>query len=93
MERYLFDSASNKQSSCIVQLNSNEENILDLLYLSNQELEKKSKLISELQSKIQYLEGTNIESMSESQLNQLKDFYGSKLSSIVSKISNFNNFK
>jgi len=56
--------------------------------LANEELEKKSKLINELQSRIDYLENNNLETMNEYELNQLKNFYGTKLSSIVSAISN-----
>jgi hypothetical protein len=68
---------------------STEENISDLLSLANEELERKSKLVYELESRIEYLEGNNLEAMGESQLNQLKNFYGTKLSSIVSALNSF----
>ena len=69
------------------------ENIKDLISLANEELEKKSKLISELQARLDYLEGKNMVNLDEDQLNGLSNFYGSRLSSIVSAITNLNNSK
>ncbi len=69
----------------------NDQTISDLLLLANEELEKKSKLVSELNSKIEYLEGKNLECMNEEQLEGLRIFYGSKLSSIVATLTNLTN--
>ena len=69
----------------------NDQIISDLLILANEELERKSILLSELQSKIEYLEGKNLESMNEQQLEGLRIFYGSKLSSIVATLTNLTN--
>jgi hypothetical protein len=64
------------------------ENITDLLSLANDELERKSKQIYEMQARIDYLEGKDIQHLDEAGLNNLKNFYGSRLSSIVSEINN-----
>jgi hypothetical protein len=69
----------------------NDQTISDLLILANEELERKSKLLSKLQSKIEYLEGKNLENLNEEQLEGLRMFYGSKLSSIVATLTNLTN--
>ncbi len=83
MEKYYLS----KLNQAPVQINNTEENISDLILLANEELERKSKIINELLSRVEYLEGNNLENMDEKKLTQLKDFYGNKLSSIVSQLS------
>ncbi len=64
------------------------EEISDLLTLANAELEEKSKIIKTLTLKIDLLECGNLETLEESALEQLRDFYGSKLSSILAALTN-----
>jgi hypothetical protein len=59
-----------------------------LLSLANAELEEKSKIIKSLNSKIEMLESKNFDNLEESALEELKDYYGSKLSSIVAALNN-----
>jgi hypothetical protein len=94
MEKFFLKNTNDtKNIQPVIAIKNSEENIIDLLSLANEELERKSKLINELQSRIEYLEANNIDLMNENQLNQLKNFYGTKLSSIVSALSNFSNYK
>ena len=72
-------------------VNNSEDNIQDLISIANEELERKSKAIADLQARIEYLEGKNLERLDENQLNQLSSFYGARLSSIVAAINNLNN--
>jgi hypothetical protein len=67
-----------------------EENITDLLELANEELEQKSKLIHELETKLEALEPSNIKRLSSTQLNELKNFYSTRLGLIIDAISNLN---
>lgn len=89
MEAY-FKSQAVKNSHTLQApiISNSEENINDLLTLANEELENKSKLIYELQSRIEFLECKHLDSMNQSQLNQLKSFYGTKLSSVVAAMGN-----
>ena len=90
MEKYIH-SQKILPSPSINQTKDIEHSLADLLFLANEELERKSKLVSELQSKIDFLEGKNLDNLSEEQLEGLSNFYGSKLSSIVSALTNINN--
>ncbi len=74
-------------------IDNSTDNVNDIISLANDELERKSKSISNLQSRLDFLEAKNIEIMNEEQLNLLKDFYTSKLGSVLSAINNFNKEK
>ena len=90
MEKYIQSQHSFQKSRSPV---STQNQISDLLQLANEELEKKSKLISELQMQIKNLQCNNIEALEEDALNELRQFYGSKLSSIVAALTNISNQK
>ena len=91
MEKYIFShKAFNPTSRKTLTIANTEDNILDLLALANEELERKSKLIFDLQNRIEYLEGKNLDKLDENQLTQLSNFYGNRLSSVVTAINNLN---
>jgi hypothetical protein len=67
---------------------NHNQDVMDLLSLANSELEEKSKIIRSLSAKIEILESKNFDNLEESELEELKDYYGSKLSSIVAALNN-----
>ncbi len=68
-------------------LNS-EENIQDLIQLANDELKKQSQTIFELTSRLEYIEGKEIRSLDENNLNTLKDFYSTRLGLVIDALNN-----
>ena len=72
---YLENKSSNKN----VQILNNEENINDLMYLANKELENKNEIINELENKLTMLDLTNIKNFSIEKLKIYKDFYDKNL--------------
>lgn len=74
-----------------VELVNSDENISDLLHLANEELSKQSRKIFELTSRLEYLEGKEIRTLDESQLNNLKDFYSSRLGLAIDALNNLKN--
>jgi hypothetical protein len=81
-------SKANHSESIQSKIMTTEENIQDLLHLANEELDRQAKIISELASRLDYLEGKNIRSMHEKELNQLKDFYSVRLGIAIDSLNN-----
>ena len=61
------------------EVNPNEENINDLMYLANKELSDKNKIINDLENKLTMLDLTNINHFSVEKLKKYKDFYTKNL--------------
>ena len=61
------------------EINPNEENINDLMYLANKELANKNKIINDLENKLTMLDLTNIKHFSVEKLKKYKDFYTKNL--------------
>ena len=61
------------------EVNPNEENINDLMYLANKELADKNKIINDLENKLTMLDLTNINHFSVEKLKKYKDFYSKNL--------------
>ena len=61
------------------EINPNEENINDLMYLANKELSNKNKIINDLENKLTMLDLTNIKHFSVEKLKKFKDFYTKNL--------------
>ena len=61
------------------EINPKEENINDLMYLANKELEDKNKIINDLENKLTMLDLTNINHFSVEKLKKYKDFYTKNL--------------
>jgi hypothetical protein len=66
-----------------------EEKITDLLCLANEELSRQSKIIANLNEKLEFIDGKNIVNYKEDKLNELKDFYSVRLSLTVNTLNNF----
>lgn len=90
LERYISNKL-NQNNYKTAKVENTESNIMDLLYLANSELESKSKHVAELENKLVFLQGNNIRSLSEHDLNNLKDFYSSKLGLVIDTLTNLNN--
>ena len=69
---------------------STEENINDLLYLANKELEEKNKIIEELNSQIKFFDLKNIKNFSLNKLNEIKEKYNNDLTLINNAINSYN---
>ena len=65
----------NKENSKIPPSSNNEENINDLMYLANKELEEKNRIINELEEKKAMLDLKNIQNLSNEKLKIYKEFY------------------
>ena len=65
----------NKENSKIPSSSNNEENINDLMYLANKELEEKNRIINELEEKKAMLDLKNIQNFSNEKLKMYKEFY------------------
>ena len=69
----------NKENSKIYPSSNNEENINDLMYLANKEIEEKNHIINELEEKKAMLDLTNIQNFSNEKLKKYKEFYQKNL--------------
>ena len=69
----------NKENSKINSSLNNEENINDLMYLVNKELDEKSHIINDLEEKKAMLDLTNIQNFSTEKLNKYKEYYTKNL--------------
>ena len=69
----------NKENTKIYPSSNNEENINDLMYLANKELEEKNHIINELEDKKAMLDLTNIQNFSNEKLKKYKEFYQKNL--------------
>ena len=69
----------NKENSKILPTSNNEENINDLMYLANKEIEEKNHIINELEDKKAMLDLTNIQNFSNEKLKKYKEFYQKNL--------------
>ena len=58
---------------------NNEENINDLMFLVNKELENKDNIIHDLEGKVSKVDLRNIENFSKEELLEYKDFYTKNL--------------
>ena len=65
----------NKENSKIPPSSNNEENINDLMYLANKEIEEKNRIINELEEKKAMLDLKNIQNFSNEKLKMYKEFY------------------
>ena len=72
----------NKENSKINTSTNNEENINDLMYLVNKELEEKNHIINELEDKKALLDLTNIQNFSTEKLKKYKEYYTKNLKMI-----------
>ena len=72
----------NKENSKINTSTNNEENINDLMYLVNKELEEKNHIINELEDKKAMLDLTNIQNFSTEKLKKYKEYYTKNLKMI-----------
>ena len=72
----------NKNNSKNATTSNTEENINDLLYLANKELENKNNIINDLEEKMAMLDLTNIKNFSNEKLQKYKDFYTKNLNLI-----------
>ena len=69
----------NKENSKISPSSNNEENINDLMYLANKELEEKNHIINDLEEKKAMLDLKNIQNFSNEKLRVYKEFYAKNL--------------
>ena len=69
---------------------STEENINDLLYLANKELEEKNKIIEDLNNKIAMNDLTNIQNFSLSKLKNLREKFSENLKKINEAFDTYN---
>ena len=69
----------NKSLSKIPNTSDNEENINDLMYLANKELENKNNVIQDLEKKLLMLDLTNVKNFTLDKLQKYKDFYQNNL--------------
>ena len=69
----------NKNNSNNQPISNTEENINDLIYLANKELENKNNIINDLEEKIGMLDLANIKNFSNEKLKKYKDFYTKNL--------------
>ena len=69
----------NKENSKISPTSNDEENINDLMYLANKELEEKNHIINDLEEKKAMLDLTNIQNFSTEKLKKYKEFYTKNL--------------
>lgn len=67
-----------------------QQNIHDLLSLTNEELEQKSRRIAELEKKLELVELTQVKDMSISQLNASRDYLSTKLGIVIDATNNLN---
>ena len=72
----------NKSNSKIPISSNNEENINDLMFLANKELENKDNIIHDLEDKVSKYDLTNIKNFSKEKLKEYKDFYSKNLNII-----------
>ena len=72
----------NKANAKISPTSNNEENINDLMYLANKELENKNEIINDLEEKMAMLDLTNIKNFSNEKLQKYKAFYTKNLNLI-----------
>ena len=87
----ILEKEKSKLTSCLTKLylenkiepdneiNPNEENINDLMYLANKELANKNKIINDLENKLTMLDLTNINHFSAEKLKKYKEFYSNNL--------------
>ena len=69
---------------------SNDDNINDLLYLANKELEEKNKIIENLNNQIAINDLTNIQNFSLNKLKTLKEKYSENLKKINEVFKTYN---
>jgi len=72
----------NKSNSKIPVSSNNEENINDLMFLANKELENKDNIIHDLEDKVSKYDLANIKNFSKEKLKEYKDFYSKNLNII-----------
>ena len=72
----------NKANAKVAPTSNTEENINDLMYLANKELENKNNIINDLEEKMAMLDLTNIKNFSNEKLQKYKDFYTKNLNLI-----------
>jgi len=72
----------NKSNSKIPISSNNEENINDLMFLANKELENKDNIIHDLEDKVSKYDLANIKNFSKEKLKEYKDFYSKNLNII-----------
>ena len=72
----------NKANAKISPTSNSEENINDLMYLANKELENKNTIINDLEEKMAMLDLTNIKNFSNEKLQKYKAFYTKNLNLI-----------
>jgi len=89
LENYIKNSyLMNKRNS--ENILSSDDNINDLLYLANKELEEKNKMIEELNNKVSMNDLTNIQNFSLSKLKNLKEKYSENLKKIMEAFDSYN---
>ena len=76
LKKLYLENKSNKQ---IPPSSNNQENINDLLFLANKELEAKNSTIQELERKVSMIDLRNIGNLSKEKLQEYKNFYTKNL--------------
>ena len=79
----------NKANTKIPPSSNNEENINDLLFLANKELELKDNTIQELENKATMVDLRNINKFSKEKLQEYKKFYTNNLKKIDDAMKQF----
>ena len=85
IKRFYLENKKNTQN-----LLSNDDNINDLLYLANKELEEKNKIIEDLNNQIAINDLTNIQNFSLNKLKTLKKKYSENLKKINEVFKTYN---
>ena len=89
LENYIKTSYLVNKRNC-ENISSNEDNINDLLYLANKELEEKNKMIEDLNNKVSMSDLTNIQNFSVSKLKNLKEKFSENLKKINEAFDSYN---